>query len=761
MLFRRVRCGRRAWSALAVAALALGSVSAVSGPAGAAMPSTTPDEGTTTNISATFSPTTNLAPGDVVSGSITTTDGFGGYEVKLCKTGQTGYSLTNFGYSGASASRCVKQAAPGGISSGGLDASLTAGIQAPTYWIPTVAGTNNPETRTFSFTAGTGTVEWFNTDGFGPFSMTCDPTNPCDMVVRVSHGGSTSWYIQPLTYIAAPGTPASFAATAGNTQAALSWAAGTGGAPSSYALTVSPAPTGGNCSGGTCSPAPTSSATSYTVTGLDNFTAYTFSLTASNGAGTSSAATTAATPAPSAPAITSLTPGNTNIVVAFGAVSPAPSSGYKVTAYNTTGATTCGSTVITTATGSSSPITVTGLTNGTNYCFKVQGDYGSGNLSAFSSAQYATPGAPIVYNTINVTVPEGVLVLAQRCAGSSGPWDTAQGDAFDPSNADKTSPFTAQLTPATRCTVDLSGPRSSHVVDSVTTAETRTVFDGTITAGSTTLTSASAAFVSGDVGQQVTVAGVTRRIVARASATSVTLDSAVSSTFDNAEVTVLGRTITAGAGAFVSTDNTKRIQGTQIPGGTTVTGYGTIGSLTYLDLSQPANDAATGQSVRIFDQDPTPARLVTTGPDAGKYLVATGAINQVYVVDYRADNPGWSLTGQSSKFCDGSGATTGDANNAPAAAPRACSAGDKEFPAHWLGWTPKVRTTDGPVGTTVTQGTIRAPGSTTGLDVSRTLASAASGAGAGVSRLDADLLLYVPIISPAGSYQATLTLTVL
>ncbi|MBU6216799.1 MAG: hypothetical protein KGR17_09365, partial [Acidobacteria bacterium] len=201
---RRVRCGRRALSALAVVALGLGTVSAAGGPAGAAMPSTTPDEGTTTNISATFSPTTNLAPGDVVAGSITTTDGFQGYEVKLCKPGLTGYSLTNFGYSTSAGVRCVKQNSPGGISSGGLDASLTAGIQAPTYWIPTVAGSNSPETRTFSFTVGTGTVEWYNTDGFGPESLTCGPSNPCDMVVRVSHGGSTSWYIQPLTYVASP-----------------------------------------------------------------------------------------------------------------------------------------------------------------------------------------------------------------------------------------------------------------------------------------------------------------------------------------------------------------------------------------------------------------------------------------------------------------------------------------------------------------------------------------------------------------------------
>jgi len=177
----------------------------------------TADTFTEPNVTATFTNVTGLDAGDLVEGSITTTNGFGGFEVKLCKSGFTSWSLTNYGYSGSTGNRCVKQAAPGGLNppDGGLDFdAATPGIQPPPvtnpstggYWIPTVAGSNNPETRTFQFRAGTGTAEWFNTDGFGPFSITCDATNPCAMVVRVSHGGANTFFTQPLNYEGS-GTP--------------------------------------------------------------------------------------------------------------------------------------------------------------------------------------------------------------------------------------------------------------------------------------------------------------------------------------------------------------------------------------------------------------------------------------------------------------------------------------------------------------------------------------------------------------------------
>ena len=755
MRHHRVRRGRRALAALAMATLGLGSLVALTGTAQAAMPSPTPDEGTTTNITANFTPTTNLVAGDVVAGTITTTDGFGGYEVKLCQHGLTGFSLTNYGYSTASGNRCVKQFAPGGISTGGLDANLgTAGIQPPTYWIPTVAGSNNPETKNFTFTVGTGSVGWYNTDGFGEFTLTCDSANPCDMVVRVSHGGNTSWYIQPLTYLAAPGNP-SFAAAAGNGQATLTWAAGSGGAPSSYSLTVAPAPLSGPCAGGNCG-TQSGASTGLVVTGLDNFTNYTWTLTAINGAGSSAGVNANATPAPTAPVISTLSPGNAQVQVNF---SNTGANSYQVNTYDTTGPTTCGATLISTTPGGASPITVGGLTNGTNYCFKVQGVYTPGpNYSVESAAAFGGPGKAIIYQTINATRPEGVLVIAQRCAGAFGPWDTRLGDPFDPSNPDLTAPYTAQLTPDTRCNVDLSDPRSSHIVNGVTSADTRTIHDGSVAIGSFDVTSVAVAFTQNDVGQLVKVTGVpgTPRITAVVGNVA-TLDTAATSSFDDADVTILGTTLTAATG-FTGTDVSKSIQGIQVPGGSTIVAQGTVSGLSYIDLTQPANNAATLQSVRIWDENPTPARLITSGPEAGKWLEATGKMDQVYIVDYRAADPGWSATGQADAFCAGSGPlTSGPADGEPAAAPLACNLGDATFSANQLGWAPKIRRQGG--GTLVaTAGATQNP--TAGLGAAKPLATAAAGTGLGVARVDADLLLWIPVTSPAGNYQSTLNLTV-
>lgn len=93
--------------------------------------------------------------------------------------------------------------------------------------------------------------------------------------------------------------------------------------------------------------------------------------------------------APGAPTIGTATAGNTQATVTFTA--PASTggaaiiaSGYTVTA-NPGGAT---------ATGSSSPITVTGLTNGTAYTFKVTATNSAGTGGASDASNSITPAAP-------------------------------------------------------------------------------------------------------------------------------------------------------------------------------------------------------------------------------------------------------------------------------------------------------------------------------------------------------------------------------
>src|SRR5262249_33656585 len=161
--------------------------------------------------------------------------------------------------------------------------------------------------------------------------------------------------------------------------------------------------------------------------------------------------------------------------------------------------------------------------------------------------------------------------------------------------------------------------------------------DASVTSGSATLTSLSASFDSNDVGQLVSGTGIPAgtRIQAVGSATQVTLTNNATVSFDGGEFSILGRTITHALNTLAAADQNRWIEGNDIPGGTTITGVGAVGGFDYYDLSQPVNNEATLTDVRIWDESPSPARLVTAGAQAGQYLRATGRINQVYVVDYR------------------------------------------------------------------------------------------------------------------------------
>ena len=116
--------------------------------------------------------------------------------------------------------------------------------------------------------------------------------------VRASQGGNATW--NPATPVDrsfvitdAPGAPTSVAATAGDAQATVSWSAPAsdgGAAITSYTATASPG-------GVTC----TTSSTSCTITGLSNGASYTFTVTATNSAGTSAASSPSASVTPADP----------------------------------------------------------------------------------------------------------------------------------------------------------------------------------------------------------------------------------------------------------------------------------------------------------------------------------------------------------------------------------------------------------------------------------------------------------------------------
>lgn len=183
-----------------------------------------------------------------------------------------------------------------------------------------------------------------------------------------------------------PGAPVIGKATAGNAQATVTFSppVSNGGSPiTGYVATSSPE---GKTARGTASP--------LTVTGLANGTAYTFTVRAINAVGTgpASAASNSVKPigtstAPGAPVIGKATAGNAQATITFSP--PTSNGGSPITRY-----TALSNPGGKTAQGTASPLTVSGLTNGTAYTFTVRATNAIGTGPASAPSNSVTPVAP-------------------------------------------------------------------------------------------------------------------------------------------------------------------------------------------------------------------------------------------------------------------------------------------------------------------------------------------------------------------------------
>jgi hypothetical protein len=155
---------------------------------------------------------------------------------------------------------------------------------------------------------------------------------------------------------------------------------GGGGLPDSYLVTASPG-------GATCTVfAPL---TSCSISPLTNGQAYTFSVTATNSSGTSTAATSGSiTPAgsPEAPTSVNAVSGNASVTGSF--VAPTNTGGPAITSYTVTSSPADG---VCTVNVSAATFSCTGLTNGTAYTFAVTASNGVYTSVASTSSASVIP----------------------------------------------------------------------------------------------------------------------------------------------------------------------------------------------------------------------------------------------------------------------------------------------------------------------------------------------------------------------------------
>ena len=216
--------------------------------------------------------------------------------------------------------------------------------------------------------------------------------------VNANGAGDASTSTTTLTPTGTPGAPTSVAGTPGDEQVDLTWSApiDDGGLTISRYETRYSSDSGSNWSAWTTTG---SSGVSATVTGLTNGTAYVFQVRAANDNGTGDASTTstAVTPrtTPAAPTITGVTAGNEELSVAFTAGSD---NGESIDNYeyelDASGTWTALSPADTT-----SPLTITGLTNETTYAVRIRAVNAAGS-GAVSNSVDATPTSGVGWQVV-------------------------------------------------------------------------------------------------------------------------------------------------------------------------------------------------------------------------------------------------------------------------------------------------------------------------------------------------------------------------
>jgi len=208
-----------------------------------------------------------------------------------------------------------------------------------------------------------------------------------------------------------PSAPTSLAATAGDGQTSISFTAGSSGgsAITNYKYSLD----GTNYT----ALSPTDSSSPVTISGLTNGTSYTIYLKAVNSYGDSSASSSVSvTPAttPSAPTSLTASAGNGSATISFTAGSNGGSAitNYKYSLDGT-------NYTALSPTDSSSPVTISGLTNGTSYTIYLKAVNARGDSSASSSVSVTPSTTPSAPTSLTATAGDGQATISFT-AGSNG-----------------------------------------------------------------------------------------------------------------------------------------------------------------------------------------------------------------------------------------------------------------------------------------------------------------------------------------------------
>jgi titin len=374
--------------------------------------------------------------------------------------------------------------------------TLTLGSNSVTVAFRSTADASNPiSSYTVTCTSSNGGTTQNNTGASSPItvgSLTNGKSYTCRAVATNDLGDSAPSPISRVIVAATvPGAPTVTGVTRGNNSASVAFTvpANNGSAITKYTATCT------SSDGGTTKAA-NGTKTPISVTALTNQTHYTCAVTATNAVGASAASADSssflAAGFAAAPSVSSVTRTPGGVSVAF--TTPVD-NGAAITKYTTT-CTSSNAGVTKTVSGASSPIAVTGTTNGKTYTCKVYAvnAIGNGPASAASSSFVAA----------NVPAAPKLSTLGRQASAVSIPFSAAV------NNGAVVTSYTATCTSNNGGTTQSNtGAGSPIVVSSLTNAKNYTCSVTATNALGTGPASAGSAFVAAAVPDAPTVVTVT------------------------------------------------------------------------------------------------------------------------------------------------------------------------------------------------------------------------------------------------------------